>query len=85
MQVMEANEPSRKDVALGVVFCISGLLGFCLSFSLTQSDGRPYLFALCVLICLTCLAFAENKAGVLLGFAAFLVTRLAWALAVTRW
>jgi hypothetical protein len=82
---MNENEPSRKDVALGVIFAVSGLLGFCLSFSLLQNDGRPYLFGFCVLTCSACLALATNKAGILLGFAAFLLTRLAWALAVTRW
>jgi len=61
MQVMDANEPSRKDVALGVAFCISGLIGFCLSFSLTQSGGSRYLFGLCVLICLTCLALPRTR------------------------
>jgi hypothetical protein len=81
---VEGNQPSRKDVALGVVFSFSGLLAFALSFTLSDADGRPILFAACIALCIVCLIFATNKTGVLLGFAAFILVRLAWALAVTH-
>ena len=82
---MDANEPSRKDVVLGTIFVISAFVAFALSFGLLQKDGRPVFFATCVAVCLICLLFATNKKGVLLSFAAFLLTRVVWALIVTRW
>lgn len=82
---MDPYEPLRKDIAIGVVFCISGLLGFCLSFTLLENGGRPALFAVCMAVCLVCLFFASDKKGVLLGFAGFLLIRIVWAPIVTRW
>ena len=71
---MDPYEASRTDIALAVVFCLSGLLGFCLSFTLLASDARPVLFSACIGVCLVCLLFATNKKGVLLGFGLFLLT-----------
>jgi hypothetical protein len=82
---MDSNEPSRKDVALGTAFVISAFVAFVLSYGLLQTDGRPLFFVACLAVCLVCLFFATNKKGILLGFAAFLLVRIAWALLITRW
>ena len=81
----DANEPSRKDVVLGTIFVISAFVAFALSFGLLRKDGSPIFFTACVAVCLICLFFANNKKGVLRGFAVFLLTRVVWALIVTRW
>ena len=81
---MDANEPSRKDVVLGTIFVISAFAAFALSFGLLQKDGSPVFFTACLTVCLICLFFSNNKKGVLLGFAVFLLTRVVWALIVTR-
>lgn len=67
---MVENESSRKDVFLAVVFGISGLLAFGLSFSLLQSNGWPFLFGFCAFVCIGGIALAENKLGVGLVFLA---------------
>jgi hypothetical protein len=74
--------PSTKDELLGVVFVFSSLLGFALSFTVLQSNGRPVLFTVCVLVSVLCLALANNKKGIALGFLAFLALRTVWALIV---
>ena len=79
MQMVD-TEPSRKDIFLGVIVCLCGVLAFCLSFTLQQSNGRPFLFTALVAVCLVCIAFATNRKGVVLGFLAFLVLRVVWAL-----
>jgi hypothetical protein len=73
---------STKDTILLILFGFSGLLCFALSFSLFQSDGRPYLFAGCLVFCLICLAFAEKKKELVLGTVAFISLRVVWAIAV---
>jgi len=81
---MTTYEPSRKDIVVGVVFCFSSLVAFALSFTVLEPDGRPILFTVLVVICLACFLIADNKKGVLLGGAAFLLVRVVWALLVTR-
>jgi hypothetical protein len=73
------NEPSAKDRVLGVVFGFSGLLCFALSFTVLNPNGRPVLFFSCLCVCLVCLAFVDNKKGVVLGFLLFLLLRTIWA------
>jgi len=72
--------PSTKDQVLGVVFVVSGLLGFGLSFTMLQANGRPVLFGVCVAICVACLGFSQNKKGIGLAFIGFLAIRMIWAL-----
>jgi hypothetical protein len=74
--------PSTKDQVLGVIFVISAMLCFGLSFTLFQPNGRPFLFGGCLLICGVCLAFADNRKGIALAFVVFLGIRVVWAFIV---
>jgi hypothetical protein len=65
-----------RDEILGIIFAITGLLAFALSFTLLDADGRPILFSASLGIALVCLAFIRNKRGAIFGFAAFVVVRL---------
>jgi len=73
---------STKDTILLILFGFSSLLGFALSFSLLHSDGRPYLFAGCVLVCAACLAAAEKKKEIVVGTVGFILLRVLWAVVV---
>jgi len=70
---------STKDTFLLILSGFSGLLGFALSFSLFQPEGRPYLFMTCALLCLACLAFAEKKKEIALGTLGFILLRVIWS------
>ena len=74
--------PSVKDQVLGIVFVVSALLCFGLSFTLFQPNGRPFLFISCFLFCLICLTLSENKKGIGLAFVGFLAIRMLWAVIV---
>lgn len=74
---------SMKDTILFILFGFSGLLCFALSFSLLQENRRPYLFGGCLVVCLVCLLLAKKKKELVLGTAAFILLRVAWAILVT--
>ena len=74
---------STKDTILCVPIGFSGLLGFALSFSLFQPEGRPYLFGACLIVCVVSLLFADKKKDLFLGSLAFILLRLAWSAAIT--
>ena len=76
-------EFTTKDTILLMLCGFSGLLGFALSFTLMQPDGRPYLFCCCVAIFVLSLLFAERKKEIALGTLAFILLRLVWAAIVT--
>jgi glucose dehydrogenase len=74
---------STKDTILGILFTFSGLLAFGLSFTLTQSDGRPYLFCFCLAVCILSLLFTKQKKEIFWGTIVFILLRLAWATVIT--
>jgi hypothetical protein len=74
--------PSTKDQILGLIFIVSGLLCFALSFTVFRGNGRPILFGVCLSLCLICLVLAENKKGLALALLVFLAIRVAWALVI---
>lgn len=78
---MDTSRRLTEDDALGLVFGISGLVSLALSFMVFNVDGRPILFGVSLAICLLCLAFTNNKTGILLGCAAFIALRLLVAFA----
>jgi hypothetical protein len=74
---------SMKDTVLCVPICFSALLGFALSFSLFQPDGRPYVFGACVIIYVVSLLFADKKRDLFLASMVFILLRLVWSAAIT--
>jgi hypothetical protein len=74
---------SMKDTILMVPCALSGLLGFALSFSLLQPDGKPYLFIGCVVVLLVSLLLADKRKELTLGVGCFIALRLVWAAVVT--
>ena len=73
---------SAKDTVLLIPFAFSALLAFGLSFTLLQSDGRPYLFSGCLVLCITCLAFVDRKKDIVLGTVLFILLRITWSIAI---
>lgn len=73
---------STKDTILLILFGFGGLLCFALSFSLLQSDGKPYLFGGCLALCLICLLLADKKKELVLGTVGFILLRVVWAILV---
>jgi hypothetical protein len=79
---------SSRDFLLGMIFGISGLVLFGLSFSLFHADGRRYLFYSLLLLCMLCLIFADNREsriGFVLGALAFIAIRLVWVIVAFGW
>jgi FtsH-binding integral membrane protein len=76
-------ELSSKDLILIIPMGFSALLGFALSFTLFQPDGRPYLFGGCLIVFFVSLLFADRKRDIFLGCIGFLLIRLVWAAVVT--
>lgn len=74
---------SMKDMILGVLFAFSALVAFALSFSLRQTDGRPYLFTGCIAFCVLCLLFIAKKKEIVLGALLFILVRLVWSISVS--
>jgi len=74
---------SLKDHILLIIMGASALLGFALSFSLLQPNGRPYLFSGCVAVYLTCIVFATKRRALVLGTLVFIAIRVIWSVAIT--
>ena len=74
---------SMKGMVLGVLFGFSALLGFALSFTLLQPDGRPYLFTGCIVLFVLCLLFIDKKKEIALGAVLFILLRLVWSISVS--
>ena len=74
---------SVKDHILLVIMGFSGLLGFALSFTVLQADGRPYLFCGCLVVYLTCTFFATERRALVLATLGVIALRLIWSIAVT--
>lgn len=74
---------SMKDTILCAPICFSALLGFALSFSLFQPEGRPYIFCGCLIVYAIGLLFADKKKDLFLGSLVFILIRLVWSAVIT--
>jgi hypothetical protein len=74
---------SMKDTILSIPIGFSALLGFALSFSLFQPDGRPYVFGGCLIVYVVSLLFADKKRDLFLASLVFILLRLAWSAVIT--
>jgi len=76
------NYLSTKDTIFGILFGFSALLGFALSFSVLQPNGRPFVFCGCLFICAICILIVDKKKEVVLGSLLFIALRVVWSLSV---
>jgi len=78
----ERGELSMRDRLLLIPFGASALLAFALSFTVTQPDGRPYLFCGCLALCVVCLALAKERKAMVGGTVLFIALRLIWSISI---
>ena len=63
---------------LGAVFIASSFLVLALSFTLSDSDGRPILFSVALAVSLVCLWQAHHRLALVVAFVAMLALRILW-------
>lgn len=70
---------------LGAIFVVSMFLAVALSFTLRSPDGKPGVFAACLVVSAFCFwRVKKGRIGLILSFVLVFAVRLVWALILSR-